>query len=401
MTARRQGQAPRTSSFFLAFVCVGLLLASTDLAAEEPDKAPAPAKKTPVASAKDGRDRIARYKNLLMDELSLLEVLEDLEFSESKGREEKARLEKELATLKEQLLSEQEKLLAARSRLEAKQSSVRIALRNLLSVRKRRELAPLFTQEELIRSQKTRRYFSKLLDASRESLKELGTLSRLYQEAVDERERDVARFEQMRAQLDQELAGITDAITTRREILRRLETEGAVYRKYHAELAAAEKKLTVRIRKLKEWRRKRMGFKQFHGKLRYPMLPSKVVAGFGDRRNARFVANTFQHGMSFEARLLDDDLKNASAVRVRAVYWGKVVFIGWIRGYGHTVILDHGDGYHTVYAHLREALVEEGEVVKLRASLGVLDSARDDDYRHLYFELRKDGETIDPTNWFD
>ena len=400
MTARW----PRSLLLLVSMLGVQGNVLAIEAASPEGAPRPGPAPSTenaPVDPAPSGRDRIAGYKNLLMDELSLLEVLEDLEFSESKGREEKARLEKELKTLKEELLGEQETLLGARARLEAKQSVVRVALRSLLSVRKRRDLAPLFTQDELIRSQKTQRYFSKLLDASRESLQELATLSTLYREAVDERERDVTRFEQMRTQLNGELEGIADAIATRREILRRLETEGAVYRKYHAELAAAEKKLTVRIRKLQEWREKRMGFKQFHGKLRYPMLPSKVVSGFGDRRNARFVAETFRHGMSFEARLLDENKKDANGVRVRAVYWGKVVFVGWIRGYGHTVILDHSDGYHTVYAHLRESMVTEGEIVKLRASLGVLDSARDDDYRLLYFELRKDGETIDPTAWFN
>lgn len=359
---------------------------------EEPRDTTPSVKRQPAASA--GLDK---YKNLLVEELSILEVLEQLEFAEEKGRDEQKRLEGELDELRQRLAQEEAALASARADLGMKGDSVKEALRRILAARKRRDVAPLLDQDELQNALKSRRYFSKVLDANRKTLTELASLAALYASAVAERQRDLARYEEVRERLKAELAAIDDAIATRKEILRRLESEEGVYGKYQSELATAEKKLTEKIRTLKEWRDQRLGFQQARGQLRPPLQPCKLVRPYGVALAGRSPSSPSQRGLAYEARVQDGE--DPHAARVRAVYWGKVVFAGWIRGYGKTVILDHTGGYHSVYAHIGIVQVKEGEVVKSRQTVGWLDAARTDDYRLLYFELRKDGEPFDPSPW--
>jgi murein hydrolase activator len=93
---------------------------------------------------------------------------------------------------------------------------------------------------------------------------------------------------------------------------------------------------------------------------------------------------------------------------VRAVYAGEVVFSGWLRGYGHTVVVDHGEGYHTVYAGLAAAgpvaasRVNAGEklgVVAVDAATAKAGHRRMGDKPLFYFELRRAGAPQDPTPW--
>jgi septal ring factor EnvC (AmiA/AmiB activator) len=78
---------------------------------------------------------------------------------------------------------------------------------------------------------------------------------------------------------------------------------------------------------------------------------------------------------------------------------GTVIFADRFSGYGKMVIVDHGQRYYTVYAHLGEILkdvgatVQKGETI---ASVGDSDSPKG---ARLYFEIRKDGKALDPVAW--
>ncbi len=86
--------------------------------------------------------------------------------------------------------------------------------------------------------------------------------------------------------------------------------------------------------------------------------------------------------------------------RVRAVLDGRVVHVERLRGYGLTVVIDHGHGYHSVYSHLKKAQVAVGDAVEWGAPLGTIGSTGSLDGVKLYFELRHEGRPIDPAGWF-
>ena len=90
------------------------------------------------------------------------------------------------------------------------------------------------------------------------------------------------------------------------------------------------------------------------------------------------------------------DLVQDFGAEVRATAGGRVTHAGPMGGYGDMVEIDHGNGLVTRYGHLSEILVEEGQEVKAEALLGRLGSTGRSTGPHLHYEVRVDGEPVDP-----
>ena len=90
------------------------------------------------------------------------------------------------------------------------------------------------------------------------------------------------------------------------------------------------------------------------------------------------------------------DLAEAYGAEIHAAAAGRVVHAGPAGGYGIMVEIDHGNGLASRYAHMSETLVEEGEAVDKGAVLGRLGSTGRSTGPHLHYEVRVDGEPVDP-----
>ncbi|WP_234244276.1 murein hydrolase activator EnvC family protein [Billgrantia desiderata] len=84
---------------------------------------------------------------------------------------------------------------------------------------------------------------------------------------------------------------------------------------------------------------------------------------------------------------------------VAAVHAGRVVFADWMRGFGNLLIIDHGDNVMTLYAHLQHFDAEVGRAVSRGDSLGAVGNSGGLDRPALYFEVRRNGDPIDPQAW--
>jgi murein hydrolase activator len=85
---------------------------------------------------------------------------------------------------------------------------------------------------------------------------------------------------------------------------------------------------------------------------------------------------------------------------VHAVAAGKVRLVGQFGTYGLTVVLEHGNGYYSVYSHLASAAVKLGEVVAKAAMIGAVGGENSDYGPHLHFEIRGENQVaLDPTTW--
>ena len=93
------------------------------------------------------------------------------------------------------------------------------------------------------------------------------------------------------------------------------------------------------------------------------------------------------------------DLAEAYGAEIHAAATGRVVHAGPAGGYGIMVEIDHGNGLATRYAHMSEALVEEGEAVDKGAVVGRLGSTGRSTGPHLHYEVRVDGEPVDPERY--
>lgn len=131
------------------------------------------------------------------------------------------------------------------------------------------------------------------------------------------------------------------------------------------------------------------GFAQLRGKLPSP-TGGRIEVGFGKVVNPRFRTVTFQKGV---------DIGAPRGEPVRAVAPGRVVHAGWFKGYGNLVIVDHGEGFHTLVAHLESMTTAAGEDVEAGSLLGTVGDTGSLKGPYLYFEVRERGKPVDPAAW--
>jgi septal ring factor EnvC (AmiA/AmiB activator) len=84
---------------------------------------------------------------------------------------------------------------------------------------------------------------------------------------------------------------------------------------------------------------------------------------------------------------------------VKAIHHGRVVYSDWLRGSGLLLIIDHGDGYMSLYAHNQSLLREVGEWVTAGTPISTVGSSGGQDRAALYFEIRHQGKPTNPAKW--
>jgi septal ring factor EnvC (AmiA/AmiB activator) len=84
---------------------------------------------------------------------------------------------------------------------------------------------------------------------------------------------------------------------------------------------------------------------------------------------------------------------------IKAVADGTVVYAEWMTGYGLLLIVDHGNGYMSLYAHNESLLRDAGDRVKRGDALAKVGTSGGQGTPALYFELRRNGQPVDPSSW--
>ncbi len=113
----------------------------------------------------------------------------------------------------------------------------------------------------------------------------------------------------------------------------------------------------------------------------WPVAASEILSPFGPR------GQTHHDGI---------DIRCVEGTPVRAARAGRVLYSDRLRGYGNLVILEHDDGYATVYAHLRESQAAVGSIVRAGDPIGSCGATGKTTGANLHFELRKDNVARNP-----
>ncbi|EXF91308.1 peptidase M23 [Pseudomonas fluorescens HK44] len=128
-------------------------------------------------------------------------------------------------------------------------------------------------------------------------------------------------------------------------------------------------------------------FASARGKLPWP-VDGRLLARFGETRGDD--ARTKWDGVMISA---------SAGSQVHAVHGGRVVFADWLRGAGLLVILDHGNGFLSLYGHNQTLLKAAGDVVKAGESISTVGNSGGQDTPALYFAIRQQGHPSDPAQW--
>jgi septal ring factor EnvC (AmiA/AmiB activator) len=205
-------------------------------------------------------------------------------------------------------------------------------------------------------------------------------------------EQEARRLAASAAEAGERRAAARRALERRQSLLSAVRGEKALLDRAAAEAAGQERMLSEFIAALPPPRRGEAAYRGFAGlKGRLPRpVAGPVEVPFGRVVNPRFRTVTVQNGVELQARAGEE---------VRAVAPGLVVHAGWFKGYGNLVIVDHGEGYHSLVAHLSAMRTAMGEEVEAGALLGAAGDTGSLRGPSLYFEVRERGRPVDPAAW--
>jgi murein hydrolase activator len=213
----------------------------------------------------------------------------------------------------------------------------------------------------------------------------------------------------LRTEAEGERAEADRDATKRRVLLARVRDERVYHDRMIGELSEATRRLEAFIRDLQAKRRVAkvpppsskppratpgggtpgVGLGAMRGRLEWP-APGRVVEEYGPRVNPRFGTKTFRNGIDIDA---------GEGSNVHVVFPGHVLYTGWFRGYGNLIIVDHGNEYYTLYAHVAEMKVGEGDDVSQGQVIGTVGDTGSLQGPRLYFEVRYQGKPQDPAQW--
>jgi len=122
----------------------------------------------------------------------------------------------------------------------------------------------------------------------------------------------------------------------------------------------------------------------------WPVRQGDVIREFGGYYDDIMNLEKFSRGIIIKAPFLSE---------VFCVSDGKAIFSGWLKGFGNTVIIEHSQGFLSVYSHLARAEISKGDNVKEKDIIGFVGDTGSNEGVILYFELRENGKAVDPMNY--
>ncbi len=229
-----------------------------------------------------------------------------------------------------------------------------------------------------------------------ETLSELDSLREAQEKLLAEWTRRKAELEQRiaieaqtRRDIEAEIAGASEEIQQLEEEIarekdRRLREE--LERQRQAKLEEERRQREARLAELRE--NESQG--RFDNPTFFQPVPGAAGSGFGNRVHPIFGTVRFHSGLDFGGNMGDP---------IQAAATGTVIQSKYREGYGNTVIIDHDDGWTTLYAHLSSFAVSTGAQVSLGQTIGAIGSTGWSTGPHLHFEVRFEGVPQDPAKY--
>lgn len=203
---------------------------------------------------------------------------------------------------------------------------------------------------------------------------------------------DERRLAALRDEQAGELATMQNAQDARRQVVARLTRELNEQSRHMDRLQTDERELQTLISGIEEAladipvsHPQQVAFAGRRGRLAWP-AKGRITHRFGAPRLGSLVWD----GVMISA---------PEGREVRAVHHGRVAFADWLRGFGLLLIVDHGDGYMTLYGHNQSLFKEVGDWVEVNEPVALVGSSGGREKAGVYFGIRHQGRAVDPARW--
>lgn len=188
----------------------------------------------------------------------------------------------------------------------------------------------------------------------------------------------------LQAQATARKASIEYQQSVKERYLSQVRNDKRLYEQAIDELEETSRQLEAEIRKLNPWGTRPTG------KLLWPATSKRITSNFGMRFHP--ILKTYRPHTGI-------DIGAGNGTKVFAAEWGIVRRAEWLGGYGNAIMIDHGGGIWTLYAHLSKISVKVGQTVSRGEVVGLVGSTGWSTGPHLHFEVRDNGTPVNPLNW--
>jgi len=381
----------------VAGVCLSMLSAlvsaqaqGTDQRTQEQEQAQTKAKLQHVR-AEIERESLARNA-VQAEHVTANAALREIELAVGAAARTVAHTDTELAQRERALLDLEAEREALESRLAGQRLKLASLLRSAYQLGRNQHLRSWLARDQLHDSARLVAYNRYLqthrMNRMRGLLDELGALIAVTQDIQSAKTQLTARRVSGQAEIDL----LTTHRAERQQLINKLSAQLADHRQRLRAYARDEKSLLDLLERLQDVLTDiprqisdALPLVQLRGRLPWP-LQGRIVTAFG---------TTLGPGRTADGIVI----AAATGTEVMAIAHGRVAYADWLRGFGLLIIVDHGDGYMSLYANNEALLRDEGDWVQAGTALARAGSSGGAEQSGLYFELRKNSQPLNPNLW--
>lgn len=246
----------------------------------------------------------------------------------------------------------------------------------------------LLNQEDTAKFERTLSYYNYLNKARIEQLEELKAL----QLQIAKNQAELAKTKQKLVNLHDEQkrrqTALVSAQSERQANLKNLQAQLNSTKSSINYLKENQQTLITTIEELEKEKNKKvelLGLNNSKGKLNWPSR-GKLEHTFGQRKHG---------GIDWKGVLIG--AKEGS--NINSVHNGQVVFADWLKGYGWVIVVDHGEGFMSLYGHAQTLLKDVGDMVREGETVALVGQSGGQASSGLYFEMRHKGRAVNPEKW--
>lgn len=338
----------------------------------------------------------------------LQEILKNLDRKESELKQ----LDRDLVTVEGAIGRTEQEVTRVTEEAQAKQRQIERRLTALYKAGELGAVRMFFSAESFPQMAENIRYMRSVLDHDKRIFAEYNQKLEELRQLKQRLEQDATRKEQLKGTIASKKKEIEQEKQKKASYLSKVQGDRKSYEQSIKELQANAARLQNMMKRLEAESRRRAfqkqekpgstrklppelppvpdrGFASQKGRMPMPVR-GEVVEGFGKHKHPEFNSYTFTKGIYIAATAGSD---------IRAIYEGTVIFADYFKGYGNMVIVDHGGGYFSLYAHAARINRKVGSEVNRGESLGSVGDVDSTRGPVLYFEIRHNGKPEDPAGW--
>ncbi|NVN99212.1 MAG: peptidoglycan DD-metalloendopeptidase family protein [Geobacteraceae bacterium] len=372
----------------------------------------------------DVRDDLKGVNSQIKEKQQLLKQTKKVE---SKVSSELVSIEKNLKDKENNLLHLNKELMSVENKTVATQKQIQLTLaeielkkqeitRRVSSLYKAGEMGNVrifFSSGSIPQAVENRRYMKSILENDKKLFLDYQNRVTQLKGLKESLEQEAARKEKLSEKVKAKKQEIESEKSKKSALLSQVRMEKKEHQSSLKELLANSRRLQAMVERLEARSRKSYtpkddrkrpvpggdyqqppladkGFGSQRGRLSLP-APGEIKARFGKHKHPEFNSFTFNNGITIAAPMNAD---------IKAVYDGEVIFAEKFKGYGNMLIIDHGGGFFTLYAHTSTVSKKAGSAVRKNEVIGHVGDSDSTDGAKLYFEIRYQGKPVDPGPWF-